>query len=508
VSGANGAGARSAGREPIEQFLELAPYAIVGIAPGGSIGLVNERAELLFGFGREELIGAPVELLVPEGLRGGQREELSGRRKDGREFPAEISLSSIDRHDEQTLRIAAIRDVSERVEAERERSALVQQLDQMRRLDSVGQLAGGIAHDFNNILGVILNAASFVADGLEQDSPMLEDVEEIQRSAERAAALTRQLLVFTRRDAVRPQPLDLNAVVSELEKLLRRVLGEHVRLETHYAEGLWPVTADEGQVEQVLVNLAVNARDAMPGGGRLTIRTSNVELDESYAALNPHAAPGPHVRLAVSDTGSGMDRKVAGKAFEPFFTTKPKGEGTGLGLATVHRIVTDAGGNVQIYSEPSLGTTVNVQLPASGPASAPVPERRQSPRAARGETVLVVEDEDSVRRITRRVLARAGYRVLTAPGGREALEICELGEEPIAVLLTDVIMPDMLGPELAARATRLRPGMAVVFMSGYAAQVMEHETGGGVEVGFVEKPFTAEALVASVDGVLSRQDSG
>jgi PAS domain S-box-containing protein len=529
---------RERAKRSLAQFLELAPDAIVGADSDGRLVLVNAQTEALFGYERAELLGQRVELLVPQRFGGvhpahrarymsdpqtrpmGAELELFGRRRDGSEFPAEISLSSIET-EAGLLAVAAIRDVTERVAAEREKErlevelqrarrldaqrekeGLEAQLNQMRRLESVGQLAGGIAHDFNNILGVILNYAEFAAEEIGEGSPAYEDVEEIRRAAQRAAALTRQLLIFSRRDVVRPKVLDLGEVIGELDKLLRRVLGEHVELETRLADGLWHVEADPGQVEQVLVNLAVNARDAMPGGGQLLVETANVELDEESATLHGELPVGRYVRLAVSDTGVGMDAEVARHVFEPFFTTKPKGEGTGLGLATVYGIVSEAGGSVQLYSEPGVGTTVRAYLPVTTGEPDAHEDQPVARTKSHGECVLVVEDEDGVRRLTERILAKAGYRILTAPSGREALELCANAETQVDLLLTDVVMPEMLGPELAERATTVRPGLRVLYMSGYSHQMLARREVAEHDVAFVEKPFTSETLLAGVRAAL------
>jgi PAS domain S-box-containing protein len=369
--------ASEAGRS--EQFLEFAPDAIVGIGRDGRVVLANAQTEVVFGYTREELLGQPVELLIPErfhaahphhrdGYFGDPRTRrmgaglaLFGRRKDGSEFPVEISLSGVDTEDG-LIAAAAIRDVSERVNTAAGKEG---QLNRLRRLESVGQLAGGIAHDFNNIIGVILNYTDFVAEELGEGSPILDDVAEIKRAAERAAALTRQLLIFSRREGVRPEVLDLNLVVAELDGQLRRALGERVELETRFAPERASVKADPGQIEQLLVNLALNARDAMPMGGRLLIETENVELDD----LSGELPVGAYVRLTVSDTGTGMTPEVAARALEPFFSTKAKIECTGLGLATVHGIVVEAGGSIGLASDPSVGTTVTMHLPAGSDAA-------------------------------------------------------------------------------------------------------------------------------------------
>jgi PAS domain S-box-containing protein len=510
---------RRAAEKKFEQFLEFAPDAIVGVMPTGEIVLVNQQAETLFGYSRDELIGKLVESLVPERFRDvhpkhrdsyfreprtrpmGAGIELYAMRKDGTEFPAEISLSSIDT-EEGTLATVAVRDVSDRAESEREQALLVQ-LHQAQRLESVGELAGGIAHDFNNILGVIMNYAEFVSEEQEPDSQALHDVEQIRRAAERAAALTRQLLIFSRREVVKPELLDLYQVVLGLENLLHRALGERVEMETRCEEDVMAVKADPGQIEQVLVNLAVNARDAMPEGGRLLIEVDNAELDEEYTYTHPDTEAGDYVRLKVSDTGIGMEKETIRRAFEPFFTTKGKAEGTGLGLATVYGIVTGAGGRIDIYSELGMGTTIKIHLPAILATPNEVEAQPMERPVGHGEVVLVVEDELDVRRMAERILVKGGYSVISTTGGEEALNICQQAERPIHLLLTDVIMPQMLGTELVEQVRALRPDLGVIFMSGYSHEVLTPgalaEKGAGA---FIEKPFSASELLRAVRGLL------
>jgi hypothetical protein len=385
------------------------------------------------------------------------------------------------------------------------------QTHQSQRLESLGQLAGGVAHDFNNLLGAIVNYTSFVGEKIAEAAAAeppgdwqeaQHDIAEIQRAAERAAQLTRQLLAFARREVVRPQVLVLNEVVSDVEQLLRRTIGEHIELVTSLEPELWPVLADPGQIEQVLVNLAVNARDAMPRGGTLRIETANVIVDEYYAATVSHATTGRHVQLRVSDSGIGMDPEVLERAFEPFFSTKPKGKGTGLGLATVYGIISQAGGVPYIYSEPGLGVSFSALLPATDQATSVVDQPGQQRVAGGGETVLVVEDEEGLREVTQRILSRNGYRVLTAPNGPAALALVEQQDGSIDLLLTDVVMPQMLGSEVAERVASLDPEIRILFMSGYAEPVFGGQ--GSLEEGItlVEKPFSEATLLAAVKEVL------
>ena len=387
-----------------------------------------------------------------------------------------------------------------------------ERLAQAQRLESLGQLAGGVAHDFNNLLAVILNYAEFAAEELaaatEADwagrcESAHDDLEQISRAGERAAGLTRQLLAFARREVVQPQVLDLDTVVTAVEEMLRRTLGEHVELAISLAGGLHPVLADPGRLEQVLVNLAVNARDAMPGGGTLTIDTSNITVDAESIAGGSESPLGQQVRLRVSDTGTGMPPEVVAHAFEPFFTTKSDGGGTGLGLATVYGILTQADGHIRIYSEPGGGTTFSITLPATTLAADPAAAEDTYQRTPSGETVLVVEDEAALREVTRRILARNGYQVITAASGPEAVEIARSYQGEIHLLVTDVVMPHMLGKEVAEQVLLIKPGAEVLFMSGYARPVLASQGRLEPGVALVEKPFSEADLLAKVGQVLN-----
>ncbi|GLW30953.1 hypothetical protein Areg01_38930 [Actinoplanes regularis] len=516
-------------------LLEAAPDAIVGVTADGAIALVNAQAERLFGYGRDELLGQPIEILVPESVRAahpGHRRQyfahprprpmgagmpLAARRKDGTEFPAEISLSALETEDG-TVVSASIRDVTDRLElqAERERltaaaerERLEAQLHQSQRLESLGQLAGGVAHDFNNLMAVILNYTAFIEEEIVKAAQggdprwkaAAQDIAQVLRAGKRATALTHQLLAFGRREVVRPQVLNLNDVVTEVEQLLCRTLGEHIQLTTVLGDDQWHVLVDPGQIEQVLVNLAVNARDAMPDGGVLRISTTNEAVTEQNA--RPGLKAGRYTKLQVADTGTGMPVEVAERVFEPFFTTKPKGEGSGLGLATVYGIIAQAGGHAEIRSSLGAGTEFTALLPATDQTAGPA-DQPAAPGYMRhgGERVLVVEDEEALREVTRRILDRNGYEVLTAADGPEAIRLADSTDKRIDVLLTDVIMPHMLGKELATTMQDLRPGIHVLYMSGYAQPVLASQGTLDPGVTLVEKPFSESDLLQKIRQVL------
>lgn len=376
------------------------------------------------------------------------------------------------------------------------------QLRHSQKMEAIGRMSGAIAHDFNNLLSVILSYSTLLVRDLRPIDPMREDLESIRKAGERAAELTRQLLAFSRQQVLAPRVLDLNETVRETERMLRRLLGADIDLVTRCQRDLSKVRVDPGQMDQVVMNLALNARDAMPDGGKLTIETSDVVLDESYAAQHHGVTPGPHVLLAVSDTGIGMDAETQGRIFEPFFTTKPAGKGTGLGLSTVFGIVQQSGGSIWVYSELGTGTTIKIYLPRAE-GSVDEPEEFAPPPTLHGkETILLVEDQDEVRRVATTILRNYGYRVLSASNAGEALLACEKHLRAIDLLLTDVVMPQMSGPELSQRILAQRPDLKVLFMSGYAdGAVVGH---GILDSGtdYVQKPLLPEVLARRVRQVL------
>ena len=372
-------------------------------------------------------------------------------------------------------------------------------------MEAVGRLAGGVAHDFNNVLTAITGYSELLLDELQPGDPKRQDVEEIKAAGLRAAALTRQLLAFSRKQVLQTRVLDVNDVVRGLEKMLRRLLGEDVKVELALEAALGAVRADPGQLEQVIVNLAVNSRDAMPGGGLLTLETANVELDEAYVNSHAGASPGRHVMLAVTDTGIGMDAETRSQIFEPFFTTKERGKGTGLGLSVVYGIVKQSGGSVWVYSEPGRGTTFKVYLPrVDEPVEGLELESAVQPVAGGTETVLVAEDDPAVREIVADVLTRKGYRVLRAPDGQTALEMARAAAGEIHLLVTDIVMPGMTGRQLAEAFAIARPGVRVLYMSGYTDGAVVRQGVLAEGLPFLQKPFTPNALALKVREVLDR----
>ncbi|MEO7086860.1 MAG: response regulator [Gemmatimonadaceae bacterium] len=400
--------------------------------------------------------------------------------------------------------IAFLLDLTEQKHAEDALKRTEEQLRHAQKMESIGILAGGVAHDFNNLLSVILSYASMMASDLTPGDPMEEGLLEIKNAGERAAQLTHQLLAFSRRQLLRPRLTNLNEVVAGTDRLLRRLIGEDVELIKITPQGIPLVYVDPDQIAQVIINLAVNARDAMPNGGKLTVETGSAFFDEAYAAEHVGSRPGPHVMLAVTDTGIGMDRETQSRIFEPFFTTKDAGRGTGLGLSTVFGIVKQSGGSIWVYSEVDRGTSFRVYLPAADPDSVPVPVMIETAatKLEGSETILLVEDEERVRALATIVLRRYGYTVLEAAGGGDALLICEQHPATIHLLVTDVVMPRMSGRQLVERLKPIRPDMKVLYMSGYTANAIVTHGVIDSDVAFVQKPITPEVLAQAVRNAL------
>jgi len=517
-----------------EDLLNMLPDAVIGLDGDRSICSWNRAAEVAYGFSADEALGRrPAELLgthfpmpVTDILQiladtGRWQGNLIVHAKNGSELTVESRWAV--RYDGQgnvTGSMGIDRDITSRQEdqaehnlreASAERERLHGRIRRAERLESVGQLAGGIAHEFNNLLAIIINYGALVTAELEAEqrlsteerwTPALEDLGEIEQAATRAARLTHQLLSFSRQDVHAPAPMDLNDSIAEVHELLRRTLGEHVRLHTSLAPDLHTIRADSSQLGHALVNLAVNGRDAMPQGGTLTVDTANVDVDADYAAAQLDLLPGQYVRLRVSDTGIGMAGEVVEHAFDPFFTTKPVGEGTGLGLATVYGIITQSAGHAHFYSEPGVGTTFVALFPAVDAPSSALERRRPASGISWEATILLVEDEDALRSVTRRILEGAGYRVLATADGPAALAAVAADGEPVDLLLSDVVMPEMLGPELARRLRQRKPTVRVLFMSGFAQPVI----GEAMEMGtveMIEKPFTGPTLLGRVERALA-----
>ncbi len=501
-------------------ILESAVAAIITIDAKGLIESVNPATENLFGYNASELMGQNVKVLMPEPYRAehdayitnyattgvkkiiGIGREVMGRRKDGSVFPVHLAVSEFEA-DGKRYFTGMIQDISDRKRVEEALRDSERRFAQAQKMEAVGQLTGGIAHDFNNLLLVITGNLELLEPHLTREAS-LELLKDAQDAAALGSKLTDQLLSFSRRQHLDPQVIQLNDLVVSITDMLRRTLGQHISLSTSLARDLWSTKADPGQFQSAIVNMAVNSRDAMPNGGKLVVETRNVTLTSEHADFHSELVPGEYVQLAISDTGAGMQSDTRDRVFEPFFTTKEKGRGTGLGLAMVYGFVKQSGGHVTIYSEPGLGTTINLYLPrADAAASAQsAAAQRSGPDPQARETILVVEDDPRVRQLTIRRLTAIGYTVLEASDGPTALEIVERGD-PIDLIFTDLIMPGGLsGREVAIRARRLRPGIKVLLTSGYAEELVHGDDLQREQLKVLRKPYHQADLAAALRAVL------
>ena len=501
----------------LRSVLDNALDVIVSVSGAGNVESFNRAGERLFGYHPAEVIGRSIALLIPDAktnieagelpwylsaMRGSVNtfeRQVVGRRKDGARIPLEMAFSSFELNN--ALHYTGIlRDLTER-------SALEAQLRQSQKMEAFGQLAGGVAHDFNNLLTIIIGCSDMLLPDMQRGEPDYELVTDIRTAGDRAAALTRQLLAFSRRQLLEPKIVNLNETVAEVEKMLRRLIGEDVILASNLDHSLQPVRVDPGQIEQVLVNLAVNARDAMPSGGQLTIETRNVVWTEEYCRVHLGFMPGRYVMISMTDTGCGMTPEVKRRVFEPFFTTKGAGKGTGLGLATVFGIVRQSGGQVNVYSEVNVGTSLQVYLPAIDQTDDVTPTRENLDAMRMGsETIPLVEDEEAVRKIAKLALESHGYTVIEASSGADALNLAEKTARPIDLVISDVVMPGMSGRQFAEALRLRRPGFRLLFISGYTDDAVVRHGIVKAEEAFLQKPFSPNTLARKVREVLDRPD--
>jgi PAS domain S-box-containing protein len=496
----------------LAQAVENSAELIAIANPDGRISFANHALLQATGYKDTEIIGEffgktlishnnppalDEEIRVRTLLEGGWRGECLGRRKDDSDFPVFLSTGQIKDNRGLVIGIFGIgQDITDR-------KRLEEQLLVSQKMEAVGRLAGGVAHDFNNLLGVIVGYSDLVLDAFPSEDPRHQQLEQIKKAGLRATSLTRQLLTFSRKQVCQPVVLDINALVTDFNKMLRRMVGEDIEFTNALHQGLGQIKADPGQIEQVIMNLVVNSRDAMPNGGKLIIETANTDLDEDYCLLHPSVQPGRYVMLAVSDTGSGMDAKTQARIFEPFFTTKEEGKGTGLGLAIVYGVVKQSEGHIWVYSELGKGTTFKIYFPRiDEPAQSAATDRGEAGSLRGFETILLAEDSTLLRVLTCALLENNGYEVIAAENGIEAVKLAERCDRPIHLLLTDVVMPGMSGRELADRLAVKRPGMRVLYMSGYTNDAIVHH--GVLEPGlfFLQKPFSQEALTHKLREVL------
>lgn len=501
-------------------ILESAVAAIITIDAKGLIESVNPATEKLFGYSAAEIIGQNVKVLMPEPYRAehdayianytttgvkkiiGIGREVTGRRKDGSVFPVHLAVSEFEAEGRRYF-TGMIQDISDRKRVEEALRESERRFAQAQKMEAVGQLTGGIAHDFNNLLLVIAGNLELLEPHLTQDLSR-ELLKDAQDAAALGSKLTDQLLTFSRRQHLDPQVIQLNELVVSITDMLRRTLGQHITLSTSLARDLWPTRADPDQFQSAIVNMAVNSRDAMLRGGKLVVETRNIVLTSEHADFQAELKPGEYVQLAISDTGAGMPPEIRDRVFEPFFTTKEKGRGTGLGLAMVYGFVKQTGGHVTIYSEPGLGTTINLYLPRAeaetSTAVASTQKNDADPQAR--ETILVVEDDPRVRQLTIRRLTAIGYKVLEAGDGPTAIEILERGD-PIDLIFTDLIMPGGLsGREVAVRARQLRPGIKVLLTSGYAEELVHGDDLQREQLKVLRKPYQQADLATALRDVL------